>query len=72
MHAMQTRIGALLVVTGFTLAFALGAGWAVVVGAALLVVGGIVLAIAVEPMLRFDEQTTPADDGAEAAERRAA
>jgi hypothetical protein len=36
MHAMQARVGGLLVVTGFTLAFTLGAAWAAV-GAAMLV-----------------------------------
>ena len=72
MHRMQTRIGALMVVTGSTLTFVLAASWAVVVGSALLVMGGMVLAIAVEPALRLEQRTTPAEDGSETVDRRAA
>ncbi|MGH9033540.1 MAG: hypothetical protein ACRDY4_11600 [Acidimicrobiia bacterium] len=62
---MQTRVGGLLAVTGFILAFTLSAGWAVAVGAVLLVAGGLVLAVAAESML---DQTTSADEVTEASE----
>jgi len=65
MHATQARVGGLLVVTGVILAFTFSSAWAVVVGAAMLVCGGIVLAIAVEPML--DQAVSP-DDVAETIE----
>jgi hypothetical protein len=68
MHPMQARIGGLLVVSGFTLAFVLGAGWAMVVGAALLVLGGLVLAVACEPMLELAEKHVASEDTAEAVE----
>ena len=64
MHVMQARVGGLLVITGFTLAFALGAAWAAV-GAAMLVGGGIVLAIAAEPMV---DQAMSSDDGGDTVE----
>jgi len=57
MHATQARVGGLLVITGVILAFTLNSAWAIVVGAAMLVCGGIVLAIAVEPML--DQAVSP-------------
>jgi hypothetical protein len=57
MHATQGRVGGLLVITGVILAFTLSSPWAIVVGAAMLVCGGIILAIAVEPML--DQAATP-------------
>ena len=61
MHPTQARIGGLLVVSGFTLAFVLGAGWAMVMGAALLVLGGLVLAMAAEPMLDLAEDHAAED-----------
>jgi hypothetical protein len=64
MHAMQARVGGLLVVTGFTLAFTLGAAWAAV-GAAMLVGGGIVLAVAAEPLV---DQEMSTDDGGDTVE----
>jgi hypothetical protein len=72
MHRMQTRIGALMVVTGSALTFGLAASWAVVVGSALLVIGGMVLAIAVEPALRLEDQTAPAEDVSEVVDRQVA
>jgi hypothetical protein len=67
MHATQARVGGLLVITGVILAFMLSSPWAIVVGAAMLVCGGIILAIAVEPMLDLDE-AVPADDLADTIE----
>jgi dipeptide/tripeptide permease len=66
MHPTQARIGGLLVVSGFVLAIVLGTGWAMVVGAALLVIGGLVLAVAAEPMLDLVEETAAADETTEA------
>jgi hypothetical protein len=68
MHPMQARIGGLLVTSGFALAVVLGVGWAMVVGAALLVVGGLVLAAAAEPLLDLAEETAAVDDVADAGE----
>lgn len=65
MHPMQARTGGLLVATGFTVALTLTAGWAVFIGPALLVAGGLMLALAAEPMI---EEGTPATDVAERAE----
>ena len=64
-HATQARVGGLLVVTGFVLVFALTSSWAIVAGATMLVGGGIILAIAVEPML---DQPVSRDDVADSAE----
>jgi hypothetical protein len=55
--AMATRIGALLIVTGATLAFALGGAWAVI-GATLMIGGGIVVALVLEEGL--DRLDSPA------------
>ncbi len=68
MHPTAMRIGGLLVVSGFTLAAVLDAGWAMVLGAVVLVAGGLVLAVAVEPMLDLVEETAGSDEAAEAAE----
>ena len=54
MDSVPARVGGLLVVSGSVLAFALGATWAIVVGAALLVIGGLVLAVGAESMLDVD------------------
>jgi dipeptide/tripeptide permease len=54
MDTVPARVGGLLVVSGSVLAFALGATWAIVVGAALLVIGGLVLAVGAESMLELD------------------
>jgi hypothetical protein len=54
MDTVPARVGGLLVVSGSVLAFALGATWAIVVGAALLVIGGLVLAVGAESMLDLD------------------
>ena len=59
MHPMPARIGGLMVVTGFTLAVLLGAAWATVIGAITLVAGGLVLAVAAEPMLDLGETAVP-------------
>jgi len=48
-----------MVVTGFTLAVLLGAAWATVIGAITLVAGGLVLAVAAEPMLDLGETVVP-------------
>jgi hypothetical protein len=55
---MSRRIGALLVITGLTLALVLGSLF-VVVGLMLMVCGGIVLACGMESLLAEE----PADDG---------
>jgi len=70
MHATQARVGGLLVITGVILAFTLTSPWAIVVGAAMLVCGGIILAIAVEPMLDQPmlDQAVSADDLADTIE----
>ena len=59
MHPIQGRVGGLLVVTGSVLAFTIRAGWAMLVGPALLVFGGLVLALAAEPLVA---ETSSADD----------
>jgi hypothetical protein len=56
MDTVQARIGGLLVVSGSVLAFALGVTWAIVVGAAMFVIGGLVLAVAAESMLDLAEE----------------
>jgi hypothetical protein len=70
MHPMQARVGVLLVVSGAVLAFALQGGLTVVVGPALLVAGGLVLALAAEPLLAepLVEEHAPADEVTEPAE----
>lgn len=56
MDTVPARIGGLLVVSGSALAFAVGVAWATVVGAALFVIGGLVLAVAAESMLDLSEE----------------
>jgi hypothetical protein len=70
MHPMQARVGVLLVVSGAVLAFTLQVGLTVVVGPALLVAGGLVLALAAEPLLAEPvvEEHTTADEVTEPAE----
>ena len=53
MDTVPARVGGLLVVSGSVLAFALGATWAIVAGAALLVIGAV-LAVGAESMLDHD------------------
>lgn len=66
MHSIQLRVGALFVVTGFTLAFTLRAGWAMFIGPSLLVAGGLVLALAVEPLV--DGTVSTAEDATDTAD----
>ena len=69
MHPIQGRVGGLLVVTGFVLAFTIRAGWAMLVGPALLVFGGLVLALAAEPLVAETSSAGKSDDVAEVVER---
>ena len=68
MHPMPARVGGLLVITGFTFAVLLGAGWATVIGAVMLVAGGLTLAVAAEPMLDVGETALPRVDVTESVE----
>ena len=68
MNPMLARTGGLLVATGFTLALALGVAWATVVGAVMLVAGGLVLAIAAEPMLELGDPIPSGNDAVEPVE----
>jgi hypothetical protein len=52
---MTLRVGALLAITGLTLALLFGSMF-VVVGGLLIVCGGIVLAIGMEPLLAEEER----------------
>jgi hypothetical protein len=47
---MLLRVGGLLVTTGLTFALVLGSGFAAI-GGVLMICGGIVLALALEPLL---------------------